>query len=120
MSSVAPNEARPAADRSGAATPRRMGRECLVRSAADPDRLDFRCGVEAAGPAAQLGRLCASPLPARDADPRAAAESVGQTARIRDIAATGATRVVDLARPRDDACRTALHKPLSQRRGPLR
>src|SRR5207248_2861981 len=25
-----------------------------------------------------------------------------------------------LARPRDDACRTALHKPLSQRRGPLR
>ena len=114
------HEARPPADRLGAAAARGMGRECLARPAGDRDRLDFGCGRKAAGDPAQLGGLCASPLPARDADPGAAAESLGQAARLRDTAADGPARIVDPARCRDDARGAALHEPVSQWRDPFR
>src|SRR5260370_30845446 len=97
-----------------------MGRECLAGPAGDFDRLDFGCGRKAAGNPAQLGGLCASPLPARDADPGTAAEGLGQTARVRDTATGDSARIVDLARGGDAPRGAAIRQPLSPWRATLR
>src|SRR5207302_8626827 len=64
-----------------------------------------------------LGALRAQTLPARDLDPRAAAQDLGKAARLRSRTARGTARLMDLARRRDGAGGAALHQPLPQWRG---